>query len=132
MTRDERFLLAAVSRHLREQHPLLTWPVQVGDLARADFDEDGISVYRRDRADQTWPTWPTFYPARTVTEGVDLAVALGLLPHRFSSSWRAVRAGRGVTSVGREGAVEVPECICTDSNLPARKDCPHCYPGGEG
>lgn len=25
---------------------------------------------------------------------------------------------------------EIPECICPDSNLPARKDCPHCYPGG--
>lgn len=25
---------------------------------------------------------------------------------------------------------ELPECICYDSNAPARKGCPHCYPGG--
>lgn len=24
--------------------------------------------------------------------------------------------------------VDEPECICTDSNLPARRDCPYCYP----
>jgi hypothetical protein len=23
---------------------------------------------------------------------------------------------------------DVPECICYDSNLPARPDCPYCYP----
>jgi hypothetical protein len=24
--------------------------------------------------------------------------------------------------------IEIPECICYDSNVAARKDCPYCYP----
>jgi hypothetical protein len=23
---------------------------------------------------------------------------------------------------------DVPDCICYDSNLPAHKECPYCYP----
>ncbi len=40
-------------------------------------------------------------------------------------------AGLRGLATAKPAGVEVPECICTDSNLPARKDCTHCYPGGE-
>jgi hypothetical protein len=26
------------------------------------------------------------------------------------------------------GCDDIPDCICVDSNLPAHKDCPYCYP----
>jgi hypothetical protein len=87
MTREERLLLAAVSRHVHEVNPLYGWPFEVDDLTRADFDADEITVYRRERTDQVWPNRGTHYRFRTVTEGVDLAVALGLLPVEFSTAY---------------------------------------------
>ncbi len=33
----------------------------------------------------------------------------------------------GLAEGARAPEVE-PECICYDSNLPARLDCPYCYP----
>ncbi len=93
MTREERLLLAAVSRHLRERFPLYAGGrYEVDDLTRAWFDEDEITVERRDYPGQPWPMWGTPYRFRTVTEGVDLAVALGLLPAEFSSAYRAGQA----------------------------------------
>lgn len=92
LTRDERVLLAAVSRHLRGGQPAREWPIQLDDLTRADFDEDDIRVYRRDSTNGAFQMWATRYRYRSVVEAVDLAVALGLLPHRFSSSWRAAQA----------------------------------------
>lgn len=87
MTREERLLLAAVSRHVRGVNPLVRWPIQLDELTRASFDADEITVERRDRTDQAWPAWGTRYRFRTVTEAVDLAVALGLLPVEYSSAY---------------------------------------------
>ncbi len=88
MMREERLLLAAVSRHLRERFPYQPQPFHLDELTRASFDADGITVKRRARGDCGWQEWGTRYPFRTVIEGVDLAVALGLLPVEFSAAYR--------------------------------------------
>lgn len=123
MTRDERLLLAAVSRHLREQFGGGgAWQFEVNELTRASFDEDEISVYRRDRTDQVWPTWGTKYRFRTVTEGVDLAVALGLLPAEFSSAHDAgYRDGRDDYRDDGPSLDDVAELFRITANL----DTPH-------
>lgn len=82
-------MLASVLRHLRERFPLADGRYQVDELTRAYFDEDGITVKRRRSTDRPFPEWGTRYPFRSLTEGVDLAVALGLLPVEFSSAHMA-------------------------------------------
>ncbi len=91
MKPEERGLLAALSRHIRETLPAGPWwsmPIQVDDLTRVAFDADGITLKRRTDVAVLFPEWGTRYPFRSVTEGVDLAVALGLLPVEFSSAYR--------------------------------------------
>ncbi len=91
MTRDERLLLASVLRHIRETPPykFQAQPYQIDENTWVDFDEDGITVRRDGRFG-----WGDRYLFRSVTEGVDLAVALGLLPADFSSAYRAGVAAR--------------------------------------
>lgn len=90
MTDNERRLLVALHRHIRGADSEGPVSIRNGlfcidELTRVNFDADDITVYRRDRPDQTFPMWGDRYPFRTITEALDLAVALRLLPARFFS-----------------------------------------------
>lgn len=106
MTNDERRLLAAINRWRREDHeahgkyfpPSLTNGYEPADgSARVDVpwwtdaqgwrDDEEVRVRRPDHLGR-FPAWPRTYRVRSVTEGVDLLVALRILPARFSSAWR--------------------------------------------
>ncbi len=90
MTREARLLLASVLRHIRETLPFQSMPYRPDECTQVSFDADGISIRRRSGTAATWPDfpdWSTRYTFRTVTEGVDIAVAIGLLPVDFSSAY---------------------------------------------
>lgn len=104
MTREERLLLARVNRHLRAETRagrirMRSGRHLLGEHHVAGYDSDGLTVYARDRADQPFPEWPDTYRANSITEAVDIAVAVGLLPATFSSAyWVGVRDSTAVTA----------------------------------
>lgn len=103
----DRQLLADIHRWARTNGWHCTWigwaNAQLGREATTvvEWDHDELTVRRRPAAEvgQQWPSGlgsvgrGERYPVTSVREAVDILVALDVLPHRFSSAYRAAVAG---------------------------------------
>ncbi|MEU8264434.1 hypothetical protein AB0C02_27910 [Micromonospora sp. NPDC048999] len=95
----DRQLLADVRRWARANGWSLSWGGWVNhrydsdaDIA-VDWDDVELRIKRKETypggTGRYWPSRFTDYPVTSVVQAVDILVALDVLPHRFSSAYRA-------------------------------------------
>ena len=90
-TAEDRKLLAEVSKWARAYGWVVlrdTGWQNPSRIIQVDWDERGVWIARRNGTDRMWPA-AQLYPATSVRQAVDMLAAIGILPPRFSSAYKA-------------------------------------------